>query len=433
MTENKPPAKIGLWTSTSLVVGNMIGSGVFLLPASLAAFGGISLLGWIGSSAGAIALALLFSNLSKIMPNALGGPYAYTRAGLGDFAAYLVAWGYWISIWCTNAAIAVTFVSYLTVFIPILKTNSLYSVSTGLAVVWLLTWVNTLGVKQAGRVQLITTILKITPLVLIALVGLFYIDLKNFVPFNSSGESNFSAITASATLTMFAFLGLESATIPVGNIHEPEKTIPRATMIGTIVTILIYVLGSAVVMGMIPAAELKNSSAPFADAAALIWGDSARYWVAAGAIVSTFGALNGWILLQGQMPMAASRDKLFPEVFKKENKKGTPYLGIIISSLLISGLIMMNLSKGLTDTFTFMILMTTVAIALPYLFSASSYAVFLMQDKLWKRDEISKLLLACVAFAFSLWALIGSGKEAVYWGFIAIVSGVPFYVWMKRG
>jgi basic amino acid/polyamine antiporter, APA family len=433
MIEPKPPAKIGLWTSTSLVIGNMIGSGVFLLPASLAAFGGISLLGWIGSSAGAIALALLFSNLSKIMPNALGGPYAYTRAGLGDFAAYLVAWGYWISIWCTNAAIAVTFVSYLTVFIPILKTNSLYSVATGLAAVWLLTWVNTLGVKEAGRVQFVTTILKITPLVLISVVGLFYIDLKNFVPLNISGGSNFSAITASATLTLFAFLGLESATIPAGNIHEPEKTIPRATMIGTIVTILIYVLGSAVVMGMIPVAELKNSSAPFADAAALIWGERARYWVAAGAIVSTFGALNGWILLQGQMPMAASRGKLFPEIFSKENNKGVPAMGIIIGSVLITALMMMNFTKGLTDTFTFMVLLTTVAVLVPYLFSAASYGVLILQNKFWKHDLISQLVLAVLAFAFSIWALVGSGMETVYWGFIAILSGIPFYVWMKRG
>src|SRR5262245_25584687 len=116
MTNPKPPAKIGLWTSTSLVVGNMIGSGIFLLPASLAPYGSISLLGWIGSSAGAVVLALLFSKLSTMIPNALGGPYAYTRTGLGDFAAFLVAWGYWISIWCTNAAITVTLVSYLTVF-----------------------------------------------------------------------------------------------------------------------------------------------------------------------------------------------------------------------------------------------------------------------------------------------------------------------------
>lgn len=432
MTHNKSPAKIGLWTSTSLVIGNMIASGVFLLPATLATYGGISLLGWIGSSVGAIALALLFSNLSRMIPNALGGPYAYTRAGLGDFAAYLVAWGYWISIWCTNAAIAVTFVSYLTVFLPILAKNSFLSVGTGLGVIWLLTWVNTKGVKAAGRVQIVTTIMKLTPLLLVSIVGLFYININNFIPFNISTESNFSAITATATLTLFAFLGLESATIPSGNIHEPEKTIPRATMIGTVVTIFVYMIGSATVMGMIPAAELKNSNAPFADAAALIWGDSARYWVAAGAIVSTFGALNGWILLQGQMPMAASRDKLFPEIFKKENNKGVPATGIIIGSILISALMLMNFTKGLTNTFTFMVLLTTITVLVPYLFSAASYGVLLLQNKFWKRDLISQLITAVAAFLFSMWAIVGSGQETVYWGFIAILSGIPFYVWMKR-
>ena len=432
MTQTKTPGKIGLWTSTALVVGNMIGSGVFLLPAALAAYGGIGLLGWLGSSTGAIVLALLFSNLSKIIPNALGGPYAYTRSGLGDFAAFLVAWGYWISIWCTNAAIAVTFVSYSTVFFPILATNSLLAVGTGLGAVWLLTWVNTLGVKEAGRVQIITTVLKLTPLLLVSIVGLFYMDVDNFSPFNVSSVSNFTAITATATLTLFAFLGLESATIPSGDIHEPEKTIPRATMMGTILTILVYVLGSVAVMGMIPALELKNSNAPFADAAALIWGDSARYWVAAGAIVSTFGALNGWILLQGQMPRAASRDHLFPEIFKRENKNGSPAMGIVISSVLISALMMMNFTKGLTDTFTFMVLLTTVAVLVPYLFSAASYGVILLQNKFWRRESISKIVLAAVALVFSLWAIVGSGQETVYWGFIAILSGIPFYVWMKR-
>lgn len=427
-----PTPKIGIWTATSLVIGNMIGSGVFLLPASLAAFGGISLLGWIGSSAFALALALLYSKLSKMMPNAQGGPYAYTRAGLGDFAAYLVAWGYWISIWCTNAAIAVTFVSYLSVFFPILASNALLSVGTGLGAVWLLTWVNTLGVREAGRVQVITTILKIVPLVLVSIAGLFFIDLSNFSPFNASGESNISAITATATLTLFAFLGLESATIPSDNIESPETTIPRATMLGTIVTIVIYVIGSVAVMGMIPSAELKTSNAPFADAAALIWGNSGRYIVAAGAIISTFGALNGYILLQGQMPMAAARDKLFPEIFKRENKRGTPAMGIVVSSILISALLLMNFTKGLTDTFTFMVLLTTVAVLVPYLFSAAAYGVMVLQHKYWKRERISQLILALVTFLFSLWAVLGSGQETVYWGFIAIMAGIPFYVWMKR-
>jgi APA family basic amino acid/polyamine antiporter len=410
----------------------MIASGVFLLPASLAVYGGIGLLGWIGSSAGAIVLALLFSKLSRKIPNALGGPYAYTRAGLGDFAAYLVAWGYWISIWCTNAAIAVAFVSYLTVFFDVLKTNSFLALGTGLSAIWLLTWVNTRGVKEVGWVQKITTVLKITPLLLVTIMGLFYINFDNFIPFNISSVSNFSAITATATLTLFAFLGLESATIPAGNIHEPEKTIPRATMIGTVITIFIYVLSSTVVMGMIPAAELKNSNAPFADAAAIIWGDTARYWVAAGAIVSTLGALNGWILLQGQMPMAAARDKLFPVIFNKENSKGVPSFGIVIGSVLISGLMMLNFTSGLNDTFTFMVLMTTLTVLIPYLFSAASYGIMILQDKLWKRDLISQLIIAALAFLFSLWAVVGSGQETVYWGFIAILSGIPFYMWMKR-
>jgi basic amino acid/polyamine antiporter, APA family len=432
MSQPKTTGKIGLWTSTALVVGNMIGSGVFLLPASLAAFGSIGLLGWVGSSAGAIVLALLFSNLSKILPNVLGGPYGYSRSGLGDFAGFLVAWGYWISIWCTNAAIAVTFVSYTTVFFPILKTNQYYAVATGLGAVWLLTWVNTLGVKEAGKVQIITTIIKLTPLIAVSVVGLFYMDFKNFNDFNISGTSDFNAITATATLTLFAFLGLESATIPSGNIENPEKTIPRATMIGTVLTILVYVLGSVAVMGMIPTMELKNSNAPFADAAAIMWGDSARYWVAFGAIVSTFGALNGWILLQGQMPFAAAKDKLFPVIFKKENKKGSPFMGIVISSVLISALMLTNFTKGLTDMFTFMVLLTTVAVLVPYLFSATSYAVILLQNKYWKKESISKMIVAILAFAFSLWAIKGSGQETVYWGFLAILAGIPFYAWMKR-
>ena len=432
MTTAKQPAKIGLLTTTSLVVGNMIASGVFLLPASLAAYGGIGLLGWIGSSVGAIVLALLFSRLSKMIPNALGGPYAYTRAGLGEFPAYLVGWSYLISIWSTNAAITVAFVSYMTVFFEVLKTNSLLALGTGLSAIWLLTWVNTLGVKEVGWVQKITTILKITPLVLVTIMGLFFIDFENFMPFNISSVSNFSAITATATLTLFAFLGLESATIPTGNIHEPEKTIPRATMIGTVITIFIYVLSSTVIMGMIPAAELKNSNAPFADAAAIIWGNSASYWVAAGAIISTLGALNGWILLQGQMPMAAARDKLFPVIFNKESKKGVPAVGIIVGSILISVLMMLNFTSGLNDTFTFLILIGTLAVLIPYLFSATAYGIMILQNKFWRRDFISQLMIALLAFLFSLWAVVGSGQETVYWGIIAILSGIPFYVWMKR-
>jgi len=432
MPKEKPARKIGFWTSTALVVGNMIGSGIFLLPASLAAYGSISLFGWLGSSFGAIALALMFSRLSKLIPGVSGGPYAYSRAGLGDFAAYLVAWGYWVSIWATNAAIAVTFVSYLTVFVPMLSSNAYVAMAVGLASIWFLTWINTRGIRAAGAVQLITTILKLAPLVWVAVIGFFYVDFSEFAPFNISGESGFSAISSTATLTLFAFLGLECATIPSENIRDPEKTIPRATMLGTAITILVYILGSVTVMGLVSNSALQQSNAPFADAAASVWGENARSWVAMGAIVSTFGALNGWILIQGQIPLAASRDNLFPRIFRLENERGIPAAGIVISSVLISALMISNFTKGLNEMFKFMILLSTVAVLVPYLFSAAAYALLSMRQKPVPRNMAGKISLAFTAFLYSLWAVVGSGQEAVYWGFIALLAGIPFYVWMKR-
>lgn len=429
--EHSDKGKIGIWTATSLVVGNMIASGVFMLPATLAVYGGVSLIGWLISGAGALCLALVFSWLSKLKPNATGGPYAYTRDGMGEFAGFLVAWGYWISVWCTNAAIAVAFVSYLTIFIPALSNNPFLSVGTGLSAIWFLTWINTKGVKEAGIVQVITTILKLAPLLVITIGGLFYLNMDHFIPFNVSSESDLSVITSATTLTLFAFLGLESATIPSGNIENPEKTIPRATIIGTLITTVIYFLGTVAVMGLIPPSELHLSQAPFADAAASIWGEGARYLVAGGAVISTFGALNGWILIQGQMPYAAARDKIFPAIFAKESKNGTPVMGIIISSILISILMSMNFTRSLADTFTFMILLTTLTVLLPYLFSIIS--LVMLEHKQQKLTSF-KLIISVLAFLYSMWAIIGSGEEIVYWGFILLMAGLPFYAWiqMKR-
>ncbi len=420
--------QIGLWTSTSLVIGNMIASGLFMLPATLGIYGGISLIGWIISGAGAICLALVYSWLSKLQPLATGGPYAYTRDGMGPFAAFLVAWGYWISVWCTNAAISVAFVSYLTAFIPALGNNPILSVGTGLAAIWFLTWINTKGIREAGIVQVITTILKIAPLLIITVGGLFYLNSDYFIPFNVSSESNISAINSATTLTLFAFLGLECATIPSGNVKNPEKTISRATIIGTLITTFIYIAGTVAVMGLIPPAQLVQSQAPFADAAASIWGEEARYLVAGGAAISTFGALNGWILVQGQMPMAAARDHLFPHVFGKENKNGTPALGMVISSILISVLTSMSFSNSLAETYKFALLLGTLTCLVAYLFSIIS---FVLIDSKQPGFRWGKMLVAALAFIYSMWAVVGSGPEIVYWGFIMLMAGLPFYAWIK--
>ena len=428
--------KLGLWTSTSLVVGNMIGAGVFMMPAALASYGGISLFGWLFSAIGAFLLAKVFSNLSKLLPNADGGPYAYTRSGFGDFAGFLIAWGYWISIWCTNAAIAVSLVSALSTFYPVLGTSAVAAVFTGLATIWLLTWINTLGIVTSGIVQLVTTILKLIPLLLVAIGGLFFIRASHFIPFNTSGGSFFSAITTTATLTFFAFTGIECATIPSNSVDNPARTIPRATMLGTLIAMLVYILGSVSVMGVVPAKELQNSLTPFADAAVVIWGSSARYWISAGVVIAAFGALNGWILIQGQIPYAIAKDKLFPAVFGKVNKKGVPALGIVIGSALVSLLMTMNYTKGLVEQFRFLILLSTLMVLVPYLLSTAAYIIIRIEKRLLAGGGwIGSVILALLAFAFSLWAIAGAGQETVYWGFIFLMAGIPFYIliyWNKK-
>lgn len=423
--------KLGVWTATSLVIGNMVGAGVFLLPAALASFGGISLLGWLLSAVGALLIAKVFSNASQLLPNADGGPYAYTHKGFGDFAGFLVAWGYWISCWCTNATIAVSFIGALSTFFPSLATNPVIAIMTGLSAIWFLTWINTLGIKASGEMQLATTILKLVPLIAISVVGLFFIRWKNFMPFNISGLSTIQAITGSAAMTLYAFLGVECATIPAGNISEPEKTIPRATMLGTGITILVYIMGTMSVMGMISSKNLQHSVTPFADAAAIMWGDNAHYWVAAGVAIAAFGALNGWILIQGQISYAIAKDKLFPAIFARENKKGVPAAGIIISSGLVSIFMMMNFTKGLVEQFKFMLLLSTLTCLVPYLLVAASYVIMVMEKKAITVKEWTRtLILGSLAFVFSLLAIIGAGETIVFWGFILLLAGVPFYVWI---
>jgi APA family basic amino acid/polyamine antiporter len=401
------------------------------LPATLSTYGSISLIGWVVSGLGAICLALVFSWLSQLMPVANGGPYAYTREGLGDFAAFLVAWGYWLSIWSTNAAIAVAFLSYLTVFFPALGINSMFAVGVGLSAIWFLTWINTRGIRDAGAVQVITTILKIAPLLLVTIGGLFYINTENYFPFNGSGTSNINAITTTATLTLFAFLGLECATIPSGQVENPEKTVPRATLYGTLAVTLLYILGTVVIMGVLSPTTLQTSKAPFADAAASMWGEWARYLVAGGAVMSTFGALNGWILMQGQIPAAAAVDKLFPSVLKTENKFGSPYISIIAGSVFVSFLLLMNFSRSLADTYQFIILLSTMTVLVPYLFSAVSFAILAVRTKQLKWNSATKLTIALLAFGYSMWAVGGSGQETVYWGFLLLMAGVPLYGWSK--
>jgi len=424
--------KLGLWTSASLVVGNMIGAGIFLMPSAMASFGGIGLLGWVFSAIGSFFLAKVFSNLSKLVPGANGGPYAYTRAGFGDLAAFLVAWGYSLSICCANAAIVISFVSAMSVFFPVLAKSPVAAILTGLGTLWFITWVNTRGVIVSAKFQLVTTILKLIPLLLVAIGGLFFIKEANFHPFNLSGKPTFDAITTTAAMTMFAFVGIECATIPAGSTENSGKTVSRATMLGVIAVALIYILGSLSVMGLVPAAMLERSATPYADAAVIIYGPAARYLVSGGVAIAAFGALNGWVLVQGQVPAAIAKDKLYPEIFGRLNKKGVPTTGMIISCTVISCLMAMNYTKGLVEQFKLLLLMSTLSVLVPYLLSTMAYVMIgSAKSKAVKGSLAGVILIGLVAFIYTIWEIYGTGPQTVFYGFLFLMAGVPFYVWVK--
>ena len=415
----------------ALVMGNMIGAGIFLLPSALAPYGPVSLLGWVLTGTGAVFLALVFARLGRAMP-ATGGPYAYSRRALGDFAGFLVAWGYWISVWIGNAAIAVAFVGYLAPLVPAVGASSFATGATAVAAIWILTGVNILGVREVGAVQVVTTVLKIIPLVVIGTLGLLYLDPANFRPFNVSGQSGFSAVTATAALTLWALLGLECATIPADDIRDPTRNIPKATVLGTLLTLAIYLAGTVAVMGVLPTDVLAESSAPFADAASRMWGPWARTAVAIGATIAGFGVLNGWILIQGQIPMAAARDGLFPAAFGRLSGRGTPVFGLVVSSGLSTLLVAMNYTRGLVGMFTFAILLATMTALIPYAFTTMSELILFVRER--ERFPEGSLLgpsiVAVVAFLYAFWAIAGSGRDTVFWGFLLLLAGVPVYVWI---
>lgn len=414
--------------AAALVVGNMIGSGVFLLPAALAAYGGISLLGWLFTAAGATVLALLFARLARLVPRS-GGPYAYTRAAFGDFAGFLVAWGYWISIVVANAALAIAMTSYLSWFVPLVGESRLVATSVAVGTVWLLTAVNLSGARNAGGVQLLTTALKVAPLLALGIFGIIHLDPAHFRPFNLSGGSPFGAVTAAATLTLFAFLGFESATVPAEEVKDPGRTVPRATVAGTLFAALVYVVSTIGVMGLIAPSDLAVSGAPFGDAARVLWGSGAGAVVSAGAVISCFGALNGWILLQGRVPHAAARDGLFPAVFGRLSARGTPANGLVLSSLVVTGLLLLNASEGLVRQFEFLILLSTLTALFPYALCAVAEPILRFRDpERFATGRPSALpWLALAGFAYALWAIAGAGMPTVYWGFLLLMLGVPVY------
>ncbi|TNE62721.1 MAG: amino acid permease [Alphaproteobacteria bacterium] len=429
--DTKPQPVLGFWRVWGIVVGLMIGSGVFMLPTVLAPYGWIGVASWLVTGTGTLALAFALGALAKRIPKT-GGPYAYTRAGFGDFAGFLMAWGYWVSVWVASAAIAVAFVGYAGVFVPAITESPAMAICVGVAVIWALSVLNARSIKDSTTFGLVASILKVVPLVLLATIGFLGVSGTTYDTMVVPEGSPMAALATAGALAMWAFVGFEAGTIPAGDIREPEKTIPRALIAGVGLTVVLYFLVTVAVFGLVPSDQLMQSTSPLADAATVLMGPVGAAFVAIVALIATASALNCNILAVGQMPMAAALDGLFPQAFGQTTKSGTPAVGFYIGAILSSAALAMNYVKGLVGAFEFLILLSTLTTVVPLSFSAGAAWLFAAGDATLSRGQrLKDGLIAAAGFLYTLWAIAGSGTEAVYWGFLLLMVGVPVYADMR--
>jgi len=435
--------QFGLTAAIALIVGSIIGVGIFNLPSSLAGIGPITLISMALTTVGALALALLFASLSRRLP-ADGGPYAYARVAFGNRLGFANAWSYWITAWAGNAAIAVGWVLYVEHFINTGHTRWI-TVLLVLVGLWLPAAVNLSGVKNIGSVQVITTVIKFVAVAFIAIVGLFYISSANFTPWNVSKESAISAIGSGMAIALFSYLGVETAAVAAAKVRDPDRNVPRATVLGTIACAVVYMLSLTAVFGIVPTSKLATATAPFSDAINTMFGGTwAGNVMAVAVIISGLGALNGWTMICAEMPLAAADDGLFPERFKKISKRGVPAFGIIASTVLASIAMAINYlgSNGVT-VFTTLVLMTGITAAIPYGFSALAQLKWrwidhkTMETPRFARDMIVAVLSLVFSIAFIYYSRNTGHSFWVYWApfFLAIgalLLGIPVYI-SRRG
>jgi basic amino acid/polyamine antiporter, APA family len=415
------PRKLGLPTATALVVGSMVGSGVFLLPAQLAPFGWNSVAAWAITISGALMLAVVISRLTRARPD-VGGPIGIVGETLGPFAATLIGWSTWVSYWTAVATLAIAAASYLSIFFPTLATDRTLAAAVTMAIIAAITLLNLRGARASGGFQLVTTILKLLPLIAVILI-LAALGAKGtmpITPFPADGLS-LAAITTSASLTLWALVGFEAVGLATDKIDRPEINVGRATVIGTALTGLIYIIVCSGILLTLPKETLAASNAPFSLFIETYWSRDAALGVAAFAAISAIGAMNGFVLIQGEIPLTMARNRLLPAWFGKTNDVGTPVRMQIISSLFACALVLFNSSKSLGSLFAFMALLSTSATLWLYLALAISAL----------RLGIVRII-AAIGGLYALWTLWGAGTDASGLSLILMLTALPVYLWMRR-
>lgn len=423
---------LGFWMATALVVGNIIGVGIFSIPASLAPYGLNALAGWLVIAVGSIFLALTFAGLVRAFPHD-DGPAAYTTRAFGRGAAFLVMWCYWVSIWVANAAIAIGVVGYLGILVPALAHTAGLQALAAQALIWLFVLVNLGGARTAGWVQVLTTALKLVPQFAVIVLGVWLLlahpaIYAAHIPANPLTWRDVSSVS---TVALFAMLGVECAIVPAIRVRNPERNVPRATLIGTLLTAGIYVAISVVPMLVIPQQELAASNAPFADLFTRVLGGRYGAAVAAFVVISGLGVLNGWTLMAGEVAQAMSRHGGFPQALARENSRGAPARAVVLTGLVTSAMLLINYTDSIQKVFTLLIVIASAGTLPLYFGSTLALLVLRRRGQLpaaSARDRIA-VGAALAAVAYCLWVSIGIGTEPLLWMIALGGAGLPVYLW----
>ena len=422
--------EIGFWRGWAIAVGCAIGSGVFMMPTLLAPYGLLGLTGWLIAGGGTLLVALSLSRLVRRIPK-IGGPYAYVQAGLGSFAGFLIAWTYWIACIAAVSGIAIAFVGYLGVFVPQVTESRLLSLLCALALVWTIVVLNIRSLESSSRFQLVSTLIKILPLLFMIVLGFSFMEPANLPEVNPTDLHPLALLATVTTLVMWSFVGIETATVPADNMAEPDKTIPPVLIAAVLTILSLYLLVSLAIALLVPPDELINSSAPFALAASKVLGPAGAGLITLGALVSTLGSLNANTLTAGNVALAAAKDDLLPEQFKRLSDSGTPQFAYLVSGVFISALLVLNYTKGLVAAFTFMAMLSTLSTLMAYAFCAVSEFYFLKSDQ--PGPERNRAIgLSIATFAYAFFAIYGAGWEIVFYSFMLILMGMPIYALVKK-
>ena len=420
---------IGFWKGWSIAVGCAIGSGIFMMPTMLAPYGLLGFGGWLVAGVGSILVALTMARLVKRIPKT-GGPYVYVNEGLGTFSGFIIAWTYWVACVSAIAGISIAFVGYLGFFLPQIANSQINALLASLLLIWIIVFLNIRSLENSSKFQLISTLLKLLPLIFIVLLGAFNFNVNNLPELNPSNLHPISLIATVTTLVMWSFIGIETATVPADNVINPQETIPKVLIASVITILVLYILVSIAIAALVPTSELLNSSAPFALAASKILGVTGGTIVSLGALISTLGSLNANTLTAGNLSLAAARDGLLPSKFVILSKNGTPIFTYLLTGAFVSILLILNYTKGIVNAFVFMAMLSTLSTLIAYAFCAIAEFKFSRADEK-NLQRNNALLISCGTFLYAFFAIWGAGIEMIIYSIILILIGTPIYLFKK--